>query len=154
MARLLMCFLLFLILAISEVLSTGSPHSLTSWHVLHRNRTYGGFVDAVCDKAFVVPCWIALLSSVPKSGMLHWLQYGVLICLMLAETASGTIRFRAYFTSGGVPAPKVDGFDFSTSAVKVSLIRVTRATCFYLTSIIRLNRHSKIPISRLLVLLG
>jgi phosphatidylglycerophosphate synthase len=86
---------------------------------LHRIRTYGGFIDVVCDKAFVIPCWIALLHSVPPSGHLKWLQYLTLIFLILAETASGFLRFRAYFTSGAFPAPKVEGFSFSTSAVKV-----------------------------------
>lgn len=102
-----------------EVVTTGSPHSLTSWAVSHRNRTYGGFVDAVCDKAFVVPCWISLLSTVPASGYLRITQCFVLWCLILAETASGCIRFRAFFTASGIPAPTVEGLDFSTSAVKV-----------------------------------
>jgi hypothetical protein len=32
---------------LTEVVTTGSPQTLPSWLVLHRNRTYGGFVDAV-----------------------------------------------------------------------------------------------------------
>jgi hypothetical protein len=76
-------------------------------------------VDAVCDKAFVVPCWISLLSTVPASGYLRITQCFVLWCLILAETASGCIRFRAFFTASGIPAPTVEGLDFSTSAVKV-----------------------------------
>jgi hypothetical protein len=103
----------------AEVVTTGSPQTLTSWQVLHWNRTYGGFVDAVCDKAFVVPCWISLLHTVPSSSYVQIAQYITLICLILAEVASGCIRFRAYFASVAVPAPKVEGFDFSTSAVKV-----------------------------------
>jgi hypothetical protein len=47
---------------------------------------------------------------------------------MLAETASGCIRFQAYFTSGGVPAPKVEGFDFSTSAVQADHIGKAKQT--------------------------
>lgn len=103
-----------------EVVSTGSPHKVTPWVVAHQCRTYGGFIDAVCDKAFVIPCWIFLLSMVSGSTYLRTLQYAALWCLILAETASGSIRFRAFFTAGGVAAPTVEGFDFSTSAVKVS----------------------------------
>jgi phosphatidylglycerophosphate synthase len=103
----------------TEVVTTGSPHALTSWAISHRNRTYGGFVDAVCDKAFVVPCWIALMGTVPSSGHLRITQCIVLWCLILAETASACIRFRAFFTASGIPAPSVEGLDFSTSAVKV-----------------------------------
>lgn len=76
-------------------------------------------MDAVCDKAFVVPCWIVLLHSVSTSGYVHLLQYFILFWLTLCEISSACIRFRAYYTSTGVPAPKVEGFDFSTSAVKV-----------------------------------
>jgi len=112
----------------SEIVTTGSPQSLTSWQVSHWNRTYGGFVDAVCDKAFVVPCWIALLHTVPISGHVHWAQYLTLLFLILAEIASGCIRFRAYFTSVGVPAPKVEGFDFSTSAVKADHVGKAKQT--------------------------
>lgn len=55
-------------------------------------------------------------------------QYASLLCLILAETASGCIQFRAYFTAGGVPAPKVVGFDFSTSAVKADHIGKAKQT--------------------------
>jgi phosphatidylglycerophosphate synthase len=111
-----------------EIVTTGSPHSVLSWVQLHRNRTYGGFVDAVCDKAFVIPCWISLLHNVPGSHYLKIFQYVALLCLILAETASGCIRFQAYFTAGGVPAPKVVGFDFSTSAVKADHIGKAKQT--------------------------
>jgi hypothetical protein len=106
---------------LTEIVTTGSPQTLTSWQVLHLNRTYGGFVDAVCDKAFVVPCWIALLSSISASVHVRWIQYITLIFLILAEVASGCVRFRAYYSSVAVPPPKVEGFDFSTSAVKVRI---------------------------------
>jgi phosphatidylglycerophosphate synthase len=112
----------------TEIVTTGSPHSVLSWTQLHRNRTYGGFIDAVCDKAFVIPCWISLLHSVPSTRYLKIFQYLALLCLILAETASGCIRFQAYFTAGGVPAPKVDGFDFSTSAVKADHIGKAKQT--------------------------
>lgn len=112
----------------AEVVTTGSPQNFSSWLYLHRNRTYGGFVDAVCDKAFVVPCWISLLHVVQTSSHIRWLQYSVLIFLILAEVASGCIRFRAYFTSVAVPAPKVEGFDFSTSAVKADHVGKAKQT--------------------------
>jgi len=98
-------------------ISNDSP--VPSWLVCQRNNTYGGFIDAVCDKAFVVPCWIYLLSSVPGS-FLENTQYFVLWCLILAETSSGSIRFKAFFTSQSVPTPAVSGLQFSSSAVKVS----------------------------------
>lgn len=113
---------------VSEIVTTGSPQKIISWQVSHWNRTYGGFVDAVCDKAFVVPCWIALLHSIPSSGHIRWAQYLTLIFLILAEVASGCIRFRAYFTSVGIPAPKVEGFDFSTSAVKADHVGKAKQT--------------------------
>ena len=84
-------------------------------------------MDAVCDKAFVVPCWIFLMSTVPGSSRLWTLQYVTLWCLVLAETASGCIRFRAFFTASGVPAPTVEDLDFSTSAVKVRGVCMNRA---------------------------
>jgi len=111
-----------------EVVTTGLPHSVLSWVNIHRNRTYGGFVDAVCDKAYVVPCWITLLSTVPSSASFRIFQYVSLLWLILAEVASGCVRFQAYFTSGGVGAPKVEGFDFSTSAVKADHIGKAKQT--------------------------
>ncbi|GAX09915.1 hypothetical protein FisN_11Lh100 [Fistulifera solaris] len=111
-----------------EVVVTGSPHCLDSWVTIHRQRSYGGFVDAVCDKAFVIPCWILLLNTVPGSTYIKLLQYFTLFSLILAETASGCIRFRAYFTSGGLPAPKVEGFDFSSSAVTADHVGKAKQT--------------------------
>ncbi|KAL3924173.1 MAG: hypothetical protein SGILL_001207 [Bacillariaceae sp.] len=110
-----------------EVVTTGSPQTLPSWLVLHRDRTYGGFIDAVCDKAFVIPCWISLLSAV-SSGYFQWLQYVTLLALISAEVASGSIRFKAYYSSVAVPAPKVEGFDFSSSAVKADHVGKAKQT--------------------------
>lgn len=76
----------------------------------------------------MVPCWISLLHVVQTTNHIRWLQYTVLIFLILAEVSSGCIRFRAYFTSVAVPAPKVDGFDFSTSAVKADHIGKAKQT--------------------------
>lgn len=113
---------------VTEVVTTGSPHAVLSWVNIHRNRTYGGFVDAVCDKAYVIPLWISLISTIPSSSRFKLIQYLTLIFLILAETASGSVRFQAYFTSGGVPAPKVEGFDFSSSAVKADHIGKAKQT--------------------------
>lgn len=109
-------------------MTTGSPQALASWVQVHRARNYGGFIDAVCDKAFVIPCWIALLHSVADSTHFVLLQYAALIALVLAETASGCIRFKAYYTTGGVAAPRVVGFDFSSSAVKADHIGKAKQT--------------------------
>jgi len=106
---------------ITEVVSIGRPQKIASWSSNCRAKSYGGFVDAVCDKVYVVPCWIFLLSTIPGTR-LRAVQYATLCCLILAEAASGTVRFRAYFTAQGVQAPSVVGLDFSTSAVKVSVV--------------------------------
>ncbi|GKY98480.1 hypothetical protein MPSEU_000805300 [Mayamaea pseudoterrestris] len=111
-----------------EVVTTGSPHTLHSWVHSHRNRSYGGFVDAVCDKAYVVPIWIILLSTIPSSNHLRIIQYAAIIKLILAEISSGCVRFQAYFSSGGVAAPKVEGFDFSTSAVNADHVGKAKQT--------------------------
>jgi phosphatidylglycerophosphate synthase len=100
---------------------------VASWALMQRNKSYGGFVDAVCDKAYVVPCWILLLSTVPASTCLKVVQYFVLLWLILAETASGCVRFQAYFTCAISP-PRVEGFDFSSSAVKADHIGKAKQT--------------------------
>eukprot|EP00522_Entomoneis_paludosa_P011278 CAMPEP_0172447166 /NCGR_PEP_ID=MMETSP1065-20121228/6530_1 /TAXON_ID=265537 /ORGANISM="Amphiprora paludosa, Strain CCMP125" /LENGTH=424 /DNA_ID=CAMNT_0013198397 /DNA_START=26 /DNA_END=1300 /DNA_ORIENTATION=- len=112
-----------------EVVSTGSPRSVQSWVHLHRDRTYGGFIDAVCDKAYVVPCWISLTHAVGHGlSIMSMIQYGTLFFLILAETASACIRFRAFFTSAGVSAPTTKGFDFSSSAVKADHVGKAKQT--------------------------
>eukprot|EP00586_Coscinodiscus_wailesii_P012016 CAMPEP_0172497286 /NCGR_PEP_ID=MMETSP1066-20121228/97595_1 /TAXON_ID=671091 /ORGANISM="Coscinodiscus wailesii, Strain CCMP2513" /LENGTH=375 /DNA_ID=CAMNT_0013269955 /DNA_START=189 /DNA_END=1316 /DNA_ORIENTATION=- len=105
----------------------GTKKVVSSWTVSHRDATYGGFVDAVCDKAFVVPCWIYLLSDVVGTRF-EILQYFVLWFLILAETASGCVRFKAFYTSTGVPAPKVNNLNFSTSAVKADHVGKAKQT--------------------------
>lgn len=107
------------------VVDTSQP--ISSWQMDRRNDTYGGFVDANCDKAFVIPCWIFLLSTVSGS-FLENLQYFILWYLVLAESASGTIRFRAFFTSLGVPTPSVVGLEFSSSAVKADHVGKAKQT--------------------------
>lgn len=111
-----------------DLLDMNATKIQSSWIVSHRNSTYGGFIDAVCDKAFVAPCWLALLHSVPSSSHIQWVQYIVLWCLILAETTSGCIRFKAFYTSNGVPAPAVQGLNFSTSAVKADHIGKAKQT--------------------------
>mmetsp|Transcript_6512 Transcript_6512/g.8465 ORF Transcript_6512/g.8465 Transcript_6512/m.8465 type:complete len:443 (-) Transcript_6512:300-1628(-) len=112
-----------------EIVTTGSPHSVQSWVHSHRDRAYGGFIDAVCDKAYVIPCWISLTHLVSGGfGVLGMIQYFTLFSLILAETASGCIRFRAFFTSPGVATPKTEGFDFSNSAVKADHVGKAKQT--------------------------
>lgn len=115
---------------IAEVVSTGSSQIIRSWIVNQRKKTYGGFIDAICDKAFLIPCWIFLFERVPglKFGLI---AYGILICLILAETASGAVRFKAYYTSGGIPAPTVKNMDFTSSAVKVNFFVCSRRIGFF-----------------------
>ena len=76
----------------------------------------------------MIPTWIILISTIPLSSCLKIVQYVCLLWLILAEVASGCIRFEAYYTSGGVPAPKVDGLDFSTSAVKADHVGKAKQT--------------------------
>lgn len=104
------------------------PKMSASWIIDHRQKSYGGFIDAVCDKAFVVPIWMLSLSSVPSSTFLRVPQYIVLWFLIFTEVSSGCIRFRAYYTCNGVTAPSVKGLDFSTSAVKADHIGKAKQT--------------------------
>lgn len=109
---------------VEDASNKDKPELKESWSVAHRSKSYGGFIDAVCDKAFVIPCWIAFMASIPDSTHLKILQYIVLWSLILTEISSGSIRFRAYFQTNGVAAPSVKGLDFSTSAVKVSFSHI------------------------------
>jgi phosphatidylglycerophosphate synthase len=108
--------------------TTGSPHSVPSWGNLQRARTYGSFLDAVCDKCYIVPCWIVLLTTVQHSSALKLLQYFVLLWLIVAEVASACVRFQAYFTAPSVAAPTVEGYDFVSSAVKADHIGKAKQT--------------------------
>lgn len=126
-----------------EFTDQGSLTVFPSWATEHRNKSYGGFIDAVCDKAFVVPCWIFLLSSVSGTGILRFVQNKTLFWLILAEIASGCVRFRAFYTAGGIPAPAMKGLDFSTSAVKADHIGKAKqtfemvGTCLYMLPFVR-----------------
>lgn len=104
-------------------------NTILSWMTSHQNKIYGGFIDAVCDKVFVVPCWIYLISRVEESTNSTWkiLQYIALWCLILAETSSGAIRFRAFYTAPAVSSPKSSS-DFSSSAVKADHVGKAKQT--------------------------
>jgi len=104
------------------------PNIQESWVSAQRRKNYGGFIDAICDKVFVVPCWICLLATVPVSGHVSILQYIVLLVLILTESASGSIRFKAYYSSNGVTTPTIKGLDFSSSAVKADHIGKAKQT--------------------------
>jgi phosphatidylglycerophosphate synthase/glycerol-3-phosphate cytidylyltransferase-like family protein len=112
----------------NEEESKDTPKISASWIIDHRQKSYGGFIDAVCDKAFVVPIWLISLASVPSSKLFHIAQYVVLWFLIFTEVSSGCIRFRAYYTCNGVAAPSVKGLDFSTSAVKADHIGKAKQT--------------------------
>lgn len=123
-------------------MTSGSPHALPSWHQWHRERKYGAFVAAFCHAALIIPCWIALLPSLsPACGggsnqrsniTLHFvlMQYAILVALILAETASGCLCFKAYFTAVGVAVPTVVGVDIisSSSAVTAGDIDTVKQT--------------------------
>jgi len=99
-----------------------TPKFLSSWSLDHRERTYGGFIDAICDKVFVAPCWIILLSTVESSGFTKLFHFFTLMSLICTETASAFVRFRSFYQSSGITAPKVEGFNFSNSSVKADHI--------------------------------
>lgn len=82
----------------------------------------------MCDKAFAVPCWILLLSTVQHSSSFRPVQYFCLLWLIVAEVASGCVRFQAYFTTPGVAPPTVEGFDFVSSAVKADHVGKAKQT--------------------------
>jgi len=105
----------------------GSPHMMPSWSSSERKRIYGGFIDAVCDKVFIVPCWIFLLSTI-EGTRYPVVQYIVLWCLILAECASGAIRFKAFYTTQGAPSLSVQGLDFSHSSVKADHVGKAKQT--------------------------
>lgn len=100
---------------------------VSSWITTRRNSTYGGFIDAVCDKVFVVPCWIYSLSII-EGAMFANIQHIILWCLILAEVASGSIRFKAFYTAQAVAAPAVQGLDFTNSAVKADHVGKAKQT--------------------------
>ena len=108
-----------LIFALPEVVTTGSPQRMKSWSLNHRNRTYSVFLDAVCEKAYTVPCWIYLLSTVPL-GQFRSIQYVCLWWLILTETANGCLQFKTFFAAGGAPPCQVEGAVLSSRAVTVS----------------------------------
>jgi glycerol-3-phosphate cytidylyltransferase-like family protein len=76
----------------------------------------------------VVPLWIILIASIPPSNHIKLFQYIVLLGLIMAEVASASVRFQAYYSSSGVAAPKVEGIDFSTSAVKADHVGKAKQT--------------------------
>lgn len=102
-----------------EVVTTGSPQRMNSWSLNHRNRTYANFLNDLCDKAFSVPCWVYLLSTVHASSF-RSIQYLCLWWLILTELASGCLRFKAYYGSYA-PAPQVEGIELAPHcAIEVS----------------------------------
>jgi phosphatidylglycerophosphate synthase len=101
---------------------------LSSWVREQRVQSYGGFIDAVCDKVYVVPCWIILLTLVPTTRW-QFIHYCTLLGLITAEIASAAIRFRAYYTNTGMSPPQTaQGLDFSTSAVKADHVGKAKQT--------------------------
>lgn len=110
-----------------HVVSTGTSQSIVSWTVAQRCKNYGGFIDAILDKAFLIPVWIFLMATVPGTRV-AWLQYTALWTLVLTEVASGSVRFKAYYTAGGISPPIVRNLDFSSSAVKADHVGKAKQT--------------------------
>lgn len=105
-----------------------TPQFLSSWSLDYRDRTYGGFIDAICDKLFVAPCWIVLLSTVETSGFTKLFHFLILMSLICTETASAFVRFKAFYQGSGIAVPKVEGLNFSNSAVKADHIGKVKQT--------------------------
>jgi len=90
-----------------------------SWVQEQRKSQYGGFIDAVLDKAYLVPLWITLLQS----------HYNIIfVVLILCEVAGGAVRFKAYYTNTGVTSASVRGYDFSSSAVTADHVGKAKQT--------------------------
>jgi glycerol-3-phosphate cytidylyltransferase-like family protein len=81
-----------------EVVSTGSSRLVLSWVTIERSRSFRAFIHNLSDKAFIIPCWISLVPIVPTTGFLKLLQYLTLLVLILAETTTGGLATRAYYT--------------------------------------------------------
>jgi hypothetical protein len=101
-----------------EVVTTGSPQRMKSWSLTHRFRACAVFLDATCDKAFIIPCWIYLLSTVP-SGQSRTLKYVSLFWLIVTEVANGCLQFKTFY-SGSSGVPQVEGDVFPSSSISVS----------------------------------
>lgn len=96
-----------------EVVTTGSPQRMKSWSLTHRYRSCAGFLDAACDKAFIIPCWIYLLSTVP-SGQYRTIKYVSLFWLIVTELANGCLQFKTFYAGSGVPQVEGDVFPLSS----------------------------------------
>jgi len=119
------------------VVPNAGPQRYSSWLTNHQARTWGAFVDAVCDKAYVVPVWIYLLSTVTSVDIEYMgkgfspyrlLQYMTLWSLILTETWSACVRFRAFYTSTAIQAPKMINHNFSSSALKADHVGKAKQT--------------------------
>jgi phosphatidylglycerophosphate synthase len=85
-------------------------------------------VDAICDKAFIIACWIALFQDIPSASYFVIPQYLVLLALILAETFSSCIRFATFYMASGMPAPIVEGYDLSDSKVTADHVEKAKQT--------------------------
>ena len=107
----------------SEVVTTGSPHSMPSWARMHRARVFTSFASAMADRAFAIACWISLLHSIPSTGQLHMLQYLTMITLVVMECVNGCLSFYKFLTTHLISPPHTEDIDFSNSAINVVHLR-------------------------------
>ncbi|GMH52216.1 hypothetical protein TrRE_jg7851, partial [Triparma retinervis] len=72
---------------------------------IHRSKNWGAYIDAVLDKAYLVPLWLISLTLVPPT--LSWpssiFSHLILTSLILTESYSAFVRTRSFYTSTGVP---------------------------------------------------
>ncbi|GMH90207.1 hypothetical protein TL16_g11696 [Triparma laevis f. inornata] len=74
------------------------------------NQSYGAYIEAVLDKAFVVPLWIYSISTLTFTSWLAVLiSFTILFSLITIEGYSAFVRTRSYFLqNGGAPMEVVE----------------------------------------------
>jgi phosphatidylglycerophosphate synthase len=107
---------------------SSAPQFLSSWSLDYHDRTYGGFIDMICDKIFVAPCWIILLSTVESSGFMKLFHFLTLVLLICGEAVSGFASVKAFYKGSGFAVAKVEGINFSYSSLKADHIGKVKQT--------------------------
>ena len=112
----------------TEVVTTGSPHSMPSWARMHRARLFTSFASAMVDRAFAITCWISLLHRILSTGQLHMLQYFTMVTLVLMEGSNGCLSFHKFLTTHLISPPHTEDIDFSNSTINVVQLRKIKQT--------------------------
>jgi glycerol-3-phosphate cytidylyltransferase-like family protein len=95
---------------------------------VQRCSGYDGCISSICEKSFVIPCWIALLHTISASTYFVLIQYVTLISLCLLEILYVERCFQAYYTARKVSTPQVIGLDLTGSAVNDEHVQSSKDT--------------------------